>query len=212
MNRYTFLEYQPGLFKKARVYRIIYTLSSIASVETYFGVDINQIEQISSTKDNLARLLWCGLLDQHKEITIQEARKIVGKNYKAVYKLIVEAITKSLPKKEEVKEVKASTKQTDEKVDHWSYWSKSAALLELKPWEAEKLTPAEVNDLVKAFNDKQQNKLELLAWHVCHIINVWSKKKVKVSDLLKVKEDNGEWSEEDFDKAWKMRQEAKEDA
>lgn len=49
-------------------------------------------------------------------------------------------------------------------------------------WE---LTPKELNQLADGYLQREENDMQKLAWQTAHIMNLFSKRKVKIEDLLK---------------------------
>lgn len=183
MNRYTFLEYKPGLFRGSRVYKFIYTLSSIAFIESALNIQFHEIKDIKPTKKTLAIMVYAGLIDQHN-LTMEEADRLATKCGKDILPFIQNSIEKSLPKIEDIKEKKKEDLKETPTKSHWEFWEEYISILKLTPMEAEKMTPRELAELVKAYADDKKNIMRLVAWHLVHIINMFSKTPVTVDELL----------------------------
>lgn len=62
-------------------------------------------------------------------------------------------------------------------------------MLEITPWDLERLTPLEIQERVLAFNNRQRHSHELVAWHLSYLLNLFSKKRITPKDLLEPQEE-----------------------
>ena len=56
--------------------------------------------------------------------------------------------------------------------------------LALKPWEFEKLTPAEFNQMVDGYRRRQETAEDTMAWALSLLLSPYSKTKIRPSMLL----------------------------
>lgn len=54
----------------------------------------------------------------------------------------------------------------------------------MSPDEFWSLTPSEIYELVKGYNQREKNEMHKLAWHAANVMNVHLKKKVTAKKLL----------------------------
>lgn len=186
----------------------MYTLASIALIEDSLQIDIHALQETKFSPHVLAVVLYAGLLDQHPEVTFQEVQGIVKKDPKAVFHFAQVALSKSVPKVEEKEE---ATKEKDESpVTHWEYWERLASLLRIHPREAERMTPREIAEAAKAYRESRKEDLKLVAFHLVHIINMFSSKKVTINDLIEPSQDEDDGNAMDFeagfDEVWERRE------
>ena len=188
----------------------MYTLASIALIEDSLQIDIHALQETKFSPHVLAVVLYAGLLDQHPEVTFQEVKGIVKKDPKAVFHFAQAALSKSVPKIEEKEE--ATKEDKDEApVTHWEYWERLVSLLRIHPREAERMTPREIAEAAKAYRESRKEDLKLVAFHLVHIINMFSSKKVTISDLIEPSQDedddgNAMDFEAGFDELWLRRE------
>lgn len=186
----------------------MYTLASIALIEDSLQIDIHALQETKFSPHVLAVVLYAGLLDQHPEVTFQEVQGIVKKDAKAVFHFAQKALSKSVPKIEEKEE---ATKEEDKAtVTHWEYWERLVSLLRIHPREAERMTPREIAEAAKAYRESRKEDLKLVAFHLVHIINMFSSKKVTISDLIEPSQDEDDGNAMDFeagfDELWLKRE------
>jgi hypothetical protein len=55
--------------------------------------------------------------------------------------------------------------------------------LALRPWEFWELTPAELSVMLDGYNRRERRAWERTAWLAANIMNVWTKRRLKISDI-----------------------------
>lgn len=217
MIRYTSLRVRCGLWRRIRVYKLIYTLDSLAYLEDSLNISIKDLQTLATNKNNLTHLLFAALKDQHPDIQWKEVCKFLNskENIYTIYHKLLESCTNSFPKLEPVernvlKELgEPEQDKVDEDFNHWQYWQEIGLEIGLLPWEMSRMTPKEISLAAKAYNKRNKNKLQLVAWHLCGVLNMWSKKTITVKDMLGENKGTG-WESKDLKKLWELRKQYRE--
>lgn len=161
------------------LYRLVFTIKACADFEELAGIPLFDIPMTELGDETLTTLLWVSLLDQQPNATKALAKKLI-KHHKqhAVLKLI------NAIKRAQGEQVEAGESKPLEPRQFWKQIAEMTAAVNLKPWEAERYTFAEITILAKAVKAENEATMERLAWQTALLLNPHVKQPVTVDDLL----------------------------